>query len=190
MSSQLLVTAIGEDRPGIVARITEILFSHGANLEESRMAILGGEFAAIMLVTGQAGKMDAMLDGLAQLEREGISVSTKKTSPIISKLYKDHACCEISLRGADHEGIVHRLSSKLRDMKVNIQSMHTEVVGAPETGTPLFCMDALVQVPPSITVESLQKELDEISTSESVDIELQTHSRELQKASARAAVKK
>lgn len=188
MSSQLLVTAIGEDKPGIVARITEVLFKHGANLEESRMAILGGEFAAIMLVTGQAGKMDAMLDGLAQLEREGISVSTKKTSPVISELYKDHACCEIFLRGADHEGIVHRLSTKLRDMKVNIQSMHTEVVGAPETGTPLFCMDALVQVPPSTTLESLQKELDKISSSESVDIEMQTHSHQSHKS--KAAVKK
>ncbi|MBZ0186776.1 MAG: hypothetical protein K8F91_11050, partial [Candidatus Obscuribacterales bacterium] len=46
MNNQLLVTAVGEDRPGIVARVTEVLSGHGANLEASRMAILGGEFAA------------------------------------------------------------------------------------------------------------------------------------------------
>ncbi|MGD9679812.1 MAG: glycine cleavage system protein R [Candidatus Obscuribacterales bacterium] len=174
MGNQLLVTAVGEDRPGIVARVTEVLAGHGANLEASRMAILGGEFAAIMLVTGASDKLEAIKKDLSVLEKDGITISTKLTKPVSPEIYKDHVRCELSLRGADHEGIVHSVSSQLRDKKINIQSVETDVVGAPITGTPLFCMNATILVPPDLPVGKLKEELDEIARSQSVDIDLST----------------
>ncbi|MDZ4833091.1 MAG: ACT domain-containing protein [Candidatus Melainabacteria bacterium] len=173
MTNHILVTAVGVDRPGIVARITEVLVSHGANLEESRMAILGGEFAAVMLVTGEINA-DALLKDLGELEKDGISVTTKLTKPMGAEKYSAYVPCEIFLRGADHEGIVHSLSSQLRDKDVNIQSMHTEVISAPETGSPLFCMNATILLPPSIPIEEFKKELQRIGDAQNVDIELKT----------------
>lgn len=172
MSSQLLVTAVGEDRPGIVSRITEVLLSHGANLEESRMAVLGGEFAAIMLVTGGADKIDAIQTDLSGLEKDGIQVNTKLTRRLDMERYKGYTLCEISLRGADHEGIAHHLSRRLKDRDINFQSVHTEVIGAPVTGSPLFCMDATIMVPSKTSLENLRAELEEIATQEMVEIEL------------------
>ncbi len=185
MTNHILVTAVGEDRPGIVARITEVLVSHGANLEESRMAILGGEFAAVMLVTGEINA-DALLKDLHELEKDGITVSTKQTKPISTEKYGAYIPCEIFLRGADHEGIVHSLSTQLRDKDVNIQSMHTEVISAPETGSPLFCMNATVLVPPSIPIDEFKKELQRIGDLQNVDIELTTR----KEAEAKAGAKK
>jgi glycine cleavage system transcriptional repressor len=175
MTNHLLVTAVGEDRPGIVARITEVLVSHGANLEESRMAILGGEFAAVMLVTGNI-ELDALRKDLNALEKDGISVSTKSTKPINPERYKNYTSCEIFLRGADHEGIVHSLSTQLKDKDINIQSVHTEVISAPVSASPLFCMNATILVPPTMSVEGLKKELARIGDSQSVDIELKIRS--------------
>lgn len=174
MNNQLLVTAVGEDRPGIVARVTEVLSGHGANLEASRMAILGGEFAAIMLVTGPQDKLEMISRDLKVLERDGIAISTKKTTPISPDVYKDHARCELSLRGADHEGIVHSLSSSLRDKNINIHSVETDVVEAPVTGSPLFCMNAVILVPPAIPLEKLKRELEQVACDQNVDIDLKT----------------
>src|SRR5438309_5307887 len=85
MKNQLLVTAVGEDRPGIVARLSEIFIKHGGNLEESRMAILGGEFAAIVLVSAPEGKMDALTQDLVKLKAEGIMITTKATHALDPK---------------------------------------------------------------------------------------------------------
>jgi glycine cleavage system regulatory protein len=38
------------DRPGIVADLAQLVFDCEANLEDSRMTLLGNEFAAILLV--------------------------------------------------------------------------------------------------------------------------------------------
>jgi len=175
MTNHLLVTAVGEDRPGIVARITEVLVSHGANLEESRMAMLGGEFAAIMLVTGQI-EMEALQKDFQALEKDGIAVTTRATKPISPDKYKSYTSCEIFLRGADHEGIVHSLSSQLKDKDVNIQSVHTEVISAPVSASPLFCMNATILVPPAMKVEDLKKELARIGDTQGVDIDLKVRS--------------
>lgn len=170
--TQLLVTSIGEDRPGIVARLAELFVANGANLEESRMAILGGEFAAIMLVSMSNDKVSELEKDLARLQTEGISVSTRKTEQMMSGRFQGYANYEISLKGADHEGIVHKVSSFLRDQSINIQSVETTVVNAPVTGSPLFQMRALVLVPPALSGAQLQKSLDHIANEESVDIEL------------------
>lgn len=48
---QLVVTASGPDRPGIVARLSKRVLDCGGNVEESRMARLAGEFSILMLIT-------------------------------------------------------------------------------------------------------------------------------------------
>lgn len=176
MRSQLLVTSLGEDRPGIVARLTEMFVSNNANLEESRMAILGGEFAAIMLVSIATQNIPALEKDLARLQAEGISVVTRKTTAYDSARFKDYVTYEFQVKGADHEGIVHNISSYLKDKSINIQSVETLVVNAPVTGSPLFQMKAIIQVPPSINPADLRKNLDQIAEHESVDVEL--HSRQ------------
>jgi glycine cleavage system transcriptional repressor len=172
MRTQLLITSIGEDRPGIVARLTEVMVCHGANLEESRMAILGGEFVAIMLVSIAVDRVESLEKDLQKLHSEGISATARKTEYIDTSRFHGYGTFEIWLRGADHEGIVHRVSSFLHDQAINIQSIDTTVVNAPVTGTPLFQMKALILVPPSVKAGDLRKKLNDIADEESVDIEL------------------
>ena len=172
MRTQLLVTSTGVDRPGIVARLTEVFVAHGANLEESRMAILGGEFAAIMLVSSPTDNIPLLDKTLAKLQSEGLFVTTRKTEYLNPSRFQNYTSYEISLKGADHEGIVHKVSSFLHDQSINIQNVDTTVVNAPVSGTPLFQMKAKVLVPPTLSTDALSKSLNDIARQESVDIEL------------------
>jgi glycine cleavage system transcriptional repressor len=172
MKTQLLVTSIGEDRPGIVARITEVFVKHGANLEESRMAILGGEFAAIMLVSVAEKQIPALQDALQKLKDEGLTITTKPTSGATAEKTSGHGAYTLVLRGADHEGIVHTVAACLRDRSINIESLETEVIHAPVSGTPLFTMKANLQVPSSVGFEELRSKLAEIARTEAVDIDI------------------
>jgi glycine cleavage system transcriptional repressor len=172
LKTQLLVTATGEDRPGIVARLTELFVKHGANLEESRMALLGGEFAAIMLVSLPEAKIAPLNHTLAALSSESIVVTTKATKPIDPERFRGYVPCRLTVSGADHEGIVHTVSSYLLSRSINIQDMESDVVYAPITGTPLFAMKATVQVPPAIAVSDLRRSLSEIGDKESVEIQV------------------
>lgn len=172
MKEHLLVTAVGEDRPGIVSHLAEVITRHGANLEDSRMTVLGGEFAAIALVTVTPSKMPELLKDLESLAKEKISVTTRKTKPSDESRFKGYSTYQVSLTGADHEGIVHKISSYLKNHNINIQSMETELVPAPETGTPLFCMNAIVLVPPEISFKKLNEELNALGQEEAVEVDL------------------
>ncbi|HMW93065.1 MAG TPA: ACT domain-containing protein [Candidatus Obscuribacter sp.] len=171
MRTQLLVTAFGEDRPGIVARLTEVVSGHGGNLEASRMSLLGGEFAAISLVTVPEHRSNELQGALTALSKEGLTVLFKVTKASQDR-FAGHSFYTIHLTGADHEGIVHRLSSHLKEAKINIQRVDTEVVNAPHTGSPLFTMHAEIAVPAAIAYDALAKDLAAIAEELSVEIDL------------------
>jgi glycine cleavage system transcriptional repressor len=171
MDSRLLVTATGPDRPGIVQRLTQVLVSHGANLEESRMARLGGEFAAIMLVSVReehAAELEARLKELGDDELHVLTKATRKQP----EAFRGYVPYEVVLTGADTRGIVHTVADFLAGQGINIESLETDVTNAPETGIALFSMAAEVQTPPSVSLSDLRKKLGEIADRLGVDIEI------------------
>ena len=69
MSAYLVVSAIGQDRPGIVDEVSAFVFAHQCNVEDSRMAVLGGDFALIMLVSGPDTEVEKFSGHLPELEK-------------------------------------------------------------------------------------------------------------------------
>ncbi len=171
MIACLVITLTGPDRPGIVRRITEVLVEHGANVEASRMARLGGEFAAMLLVSVPAPREPELRSALHGLERDDLHLAVKDTTGRGSP-FEGYVAYEVSLSGADHQGIVHSVADFLAGQGINIESLETEVTNAPETGASLFSMEALVQAPPSLTFTELKKRLGEIADRLGVDIEV------------------
>lgn len=170
MSKQLLVTVTGRDRPGIVEQVTEVLVRHGANLEESRMARLGGEFAGIMKVAVPQKRSVRLTADLKGLKKKGIEVITR---PLRGASHRNRAGClphQIEVKGADHEGIVHGVAASLAELEANIEELSTDVVPAPVTGTPLFNMRAVVGVPASVGTARLRERLDRLASLQGVDI--------------------
>lgn len=123
------VTAVGADRPGIAAAVTKVVYEHGGNIEDSRMAILGGHFSMMLIVTlpdaGDAAKLERALGGPAA--EKDLIVAVR---PVASSS-PEHAEGEeyvVSVYGADKPGIVYRVSEALAAHAVNITDLATRVV--------------------------------------------------------------
>ncbi len=68
MSDQMVITALGADRPGIVDELSQVLYSQNLNIEDSRMSSLGGAFAILLLVTGSKQAIDEFIGKTRQIE--------------------------------------------------------------------------------------------------------------------------
>lgn len=173
MKRFLVVTITCPDGPGIVQRVTDVVVAHGGNWEESRLARLGGDFAGIVMVSVPPERVDDLTTALVSLSNDEITVTVKGTSPGTPVARREgHTLCLLRLEGADHEGIVHDVSAYLAKQGVNVESMETELVAAPMSASPLFHLEAQLDVPPSITVDKLRDNLKLIGDQLGVDIEV------------------
>jgi len=172
MKKSMVITIIGSDRPGIVKRVAEILLEHDANLEKSRMARLGGEFAGITLVSIDSTKFSKLQAALGRLKDKSLNIVANPTKPSVAKRFAGYVPHEILVSGADHEGIVHGITEYLAKQGANIEELSTDVNNAPISGTPLFSMHAIVEVPPKLLTAKLREKLAEIAYEQGVDIEL------------------
>ena len=122
----LVLSALGPDRPGLVAEVTDYLSQHGGNVEDSRMAVLGAEFGILLLVSGTPEEIAAIERDLASLrEKTGLQVISRPT-----KAPEDHrraptVPCLVTAEALDHEGIVRAVSRALSRVGVNIVSLET-----------------------------------------------------------------
>src|SRR5204863_9963512 len=78
----LILTAIGPDQVGLVAKISEFISRHGCNIEDSKMAVFCGEFAVIVLISGEGVSLVQVSRNYHEIESEtGLSVSIKRPAP-------------------------------------------------------------------------------------------------------------
>jgi glycine cleavage system transcriptional repressor len=170
---QLVLTASGRDRPGILEEVTRLIVKHDGNVESGRFQRLGGDFAMMMFVTAPEDRIDALRDTLSELHFVKFDVQTR-LSEVFDGDDETGETASITVVGADHMGIVYQVTRYLADQGVNVESMATEVVAAPMSGTPLFTMSAVVRVPPKLSIEDLREALDFIGDELGVDTEVQT----------------
>jgi len=172
----LVITIVGPDRRGIVEKITAVMLEYAANIEESKMARLGGEFAVIMLLSLPGDKEQELLTHLDALNEQELTIISRPTNLSRLERFQGYVPYEISVRGADHEGIVHSVAQYISSERMNIEKLDTQVTQAPVTGTPLFSMHAVVQAPPELTLTQLTEKLAEVGDELCVDIEVKTGS--------------
>lgn len=168
----LVVTIVGPDRRGIVEKITAIMLKYAANIEESKMARLGGEFAVIMLLSLPGDKEEVLLSSLDNLKEHELTIISRPTNLSRLERFAGYVPYEISVIGADHEGIVHNVAQYITSERMNIETLDTRVSKAPISGTPLFSMHAIVQAPPELTLPKLRQKLAEVGDDLGVDIEV------------------
>ena len=173
MRQYLVLSAIGPDRPGIVEAISKFIFDHGCNLEDSRMAILGGEFAIVMLAAGEEAQITALRsDAPAFGEKTRLVVTTKLTSAPGAPGARSAQRYAIRAVGLDHEGIVHQIAHALASLGVNIETLESTTAAAPHTGDPQFILDMQIQRPAQLSEEQLREKLAEACEAVNVDVEI------------------
>ncbi|TCJ11822.1 glycine cleavage system protein R [Parasulfuritortus cantonensis] len=151
----LAITATGEDQVGLVQRFTSRIVDSGCNIEESRMALLGGHFALIMLVSGRWDALTKLEDRLASVGAElGLTIVQKRTRDLDRK----HALVPYSINvvAMDHPGIVHNLANFFAQRDINIEELATDTYPAPHTGTPMFSVNMTVGIPGDTHIPTLR----------------------------------
>ena len=165
----LAVTAIGRDRPGIVAAITSALLEEGGNVDDSQMTILHGHFA-VMLIVSVPG--DASLQSLeARLGEVGrkFDLGGITVSPVEGLDRGAGPTHVLTVYGADRPGIVHDTASALASLGVNITDLRTRRTGDP--GSPLYTLMVEVAVPEGVGPE-LEVALDRLRESKQLEARL------------------
>jgi glycine cleavage system transcriptional repressor len=178
-----VLSAIGADRVGIVDDLAALVAERGGNIEESKMAVLGGEFAVMMLFSMEAAALDGLVARIAETESalalkigikrtskdERAGISSPESSPMGGR-GRPYALETVSLDG---KGIVHAVSAVLRSYGINIEDLETRTERAPLTGAPLFRMKANIVLGPGVVASSLRRELEELQAGQDLDILLQ-----------------
>ena len=102
MTQLIVLSAVGTDRPGVVKDISKAILDCGGNIEESRMAALGAEFAVLLLISGNwhtLTKLEKALDDLK--EKDGLTITIKKTgereSVFLLQVVEEFPCCTAAL---------------------------------------------------------------------------------------------
>jgi glycine cleavage system regulatory protein len=167
MRSSLVVTVIGDDRPGIVEQLAEHVLAAGANWEESRMARLGGKFAGLLRVGVEAERAEALASNLRRLEAHGLRVIAESSAEAESLPFRTFG---LELVGSDHPGIVRDISRALAQHRVNIEELETQVTSAPMSGETLFRARARLQLPSTLSVETLRSVLEALAADLFVDL--------------------
>lgn len=153
----LVISALGEDRPGIVNALSKAILEHGCNIEDSRMTVLGGEFAAILLVQGKWNTLAKVENALPEIERQlRMTIIAKRTGERSAGAnLLPYAVDVISM---DHPGIVNNLAGFFAERNINIEDMTTSTYAAAHTGTPMFAVHMTVGIPADLHIAGLREE--------------------------------
>lgn len=171
-TTSLVLTVLGDDRPGLVESIARVVADHDANWVESRMAHLAGHFAGILRVEVDSARAAALAQALGSLAGAGlesivhpdVAVAGPSTLPLVT----------LDLVGQDRPGIVREISRVLAAHGVNVEELHTECVAAAESGVPLFRAVAKLRLPGRASEAALRAALESVAADLMVDLALES----------------
>lgn len=168
----LVISALGADHPGIVNELSKAILEQDCNIEDSRMAVLGGEFAAMLLVEGKWNTLAKVENMLTELARQlGMTIQAKRTNE------RDRQAnllpYAVDVVAMDHPGIVNNLAGFFSARNINIEDMATNTYAAAHTGTPMFAVHITVGIPSDLHIATLREEFMDYCDSLNLDAVLE-----------------
>jgi glycine cleavage system transcriptional repressor len=168
MKQHLAISAIGNDRIGMVHELTRVITECGGSIAESRMAALGAEFAMLLLVNGNWHALARIESELTRLaETDGLSVHLKRTEPKGPRA--DMLPYSIDIVSLDQAGIVAGLSGFFSSRGIDISEVSTRGYAAAHTGAPMFAVQMIISVPGKLHVAQLREEFMDFCDSLNLD---------------------
>jgi glycine cleavage system regulatory protein len=170
LSVSLVLTLIGEDRPGLVGLLSQTVVDHDGNWLESRMSRMAGRFAGILRASVPDARVDALVAALNSLDSHGLRVVVEisKHSDVESEFHS----VPLELVGADRPGIIREISHALASRQINVDELHTERSSAPMSGEILFIAKARLRIPRGAPLDELNDALEEIADELMVELAL------------------
>ena len=167
--TDLVITLIGSDRPGLVEAVAASVAEHGGNWLEGRMAHLAGKFAGILRVEVPAERAAELTAALHRLETRGLKIVAERGGETPEA---DSRAMEVELLGLDRPGLVREISGLLAARRVNVEELSTDLFSAAMSGDTMFRARARVNVPPEVDEHELRESLERLAGDLMVEIKL------------------
>ena len=155
MQEYLVISAIGEDKPGIINALSKVATQHQCNILDTRMTVLGGEFALLMMISGDASQLEVASQGLTDTaNRLDLTTILKRTQP--RKVASTSRPYRVEVVAIDHPGIVTEIAGFFSSRDINIEEMETGAYAAAHTGTPMFSLEMTVNLPGTVSIAGMK----------------------------------
>jgi glycine cleavage system regulatory protein len=164
----LVLTFVGDDRPGLVNAIAEKAADCGATWLESRSVRLAGKFAGVVLVSVPDASLIPLESALAKLAPSGLRVSIERGAPAQSE--KPGRLVTLEIVGNERPGIVRDVTQALTRLGVNIEEFMSGLEGEPFTGALMFRASARLSVPEGLKLDELRVALERLAAEIMVDL--------------------
>ncbi len=174
------VSAIGRDRPGIVAGVTRVLLDHDMNIEDAQATILRGHFSLTMIVAGgdHVSEIDVLRDLETVRERLGLEAAVVREVEQL-EVVETEATHVVTVFGLDRPGIVHAVCATLADSGISVCDLNSRVIPSDDTpfgdsgdDEPVYGMMLEIAVCDDTTAEELSRALETIAVSAEIEITL------------------
>ncbi len=171
MTTKLVISALGADRAGIVDELSNIIYTHELNIEDSRMTVLGGEFAILLLVSGKQSALEQLQAMSADIEQalqmRLLIKATTESAPAANNIPYS-----VEVTAIDHPGIVGNISRFFSSRNINIVNLQTERYAAPHTGSPMFALHMTIGLSADTNIAQLRDAFTEVCDELNLDAEL------------------
>ncbi len=162
-----VITAVGEDRPGIVEKVTELLYRLGFNLEDSSMTRLNNEFTIMLIVsTDKDISVEQLKKEFETLEKQlSLLINVKEIPEEIFNQKKEiEDIYNIVVYGSDKPGIVYKVAKLLSKNGINIADLKTE------KSNDLYVMIIEAEFPKNVDIQQFNEDLENLKSDLNVDI--------------------
>jgi len=170
MKKYMILFIVGKDRPGIVDDVSSFLFERGANIEDSRMAVMGGCFSIMILFACSPDLLEAVHADLEALKELGLKATLHEAEDPATTSVRPALPLRIEVLAMDHPGIVQKVVRILRDHDINIQALNTEIQRAPLSGADLFNLSLQAAVPVGKPITEVKEQLTALAAELNLDL--------------------
>ncbi|MCM3696656.1 glycine cleavage system protein R [Microbacterium oleivorans] len=166
--AHLVLTVVGDDRPGLVNALAAQVSASGGNWERSELAELAGAFAGIVLVSiddDREADLVAALEGL-----DGMLRVTVHGGRLAAAREPVERSMEVTVLGNDRPGIVRDVTAAIAAHALSIDTFRSRTLDAPMAGGTLFEAIVAFRVPAGADAAPVTAALEELAGEIQVDL--------------------
>ena len=162
----LIITVIGQDRPGLVETLSDTVYQNQGNWLSSSLSKLAGHFTGILQVEVADQYVGVLSNALTQLDDLQVQIVEEESKNLPTSVVH-----HLLVTGNDRSGIVKDVTTKLNQLGINIHKLKTQSDSAPNWGYPIFSARFQLELPSDLNIEYVQEELEKIADDLTIDID-------------------
>ena len=170
MLTNLILTVISQDKPGIVEAVAQIVAHRGGNWLESRLIHLAGKFAGVVRIQIEKERQQELIEALRELRSKHINIliDESESSPPL----ESSQIASFQVVGPDRPGIVKEISQAFTQYNINVEELTSRYSSTPYSGEPLFEAEGKLQLLDTVEIDDLEDRLEEIADNLAIDISI------------------